>query len=53
MRRDSYDNEAHLKAKITTQTSETSFEHAMKMYKVFACASGVILTSAYIVSLMF
>lgn len=53
MRMDSYDNDAHLKAKITTHTSETNFEHAMKMYKVFACASGVIFTSAYIVSLMF
>ena len=53
MRRDSYDNEAHLKAKITTHTSEASFASAMKMYKIFACASGVVLTAAYIVSLMF
>ena len=53
MRRDSYDHNAHLKAKITTHTSDASFAHAMKMYKIFACVSGVVLTVAYIISLMF
>ncbi|MBQ4431826.1 MAG: hypothetical protein II877_10000 [Synergistaceae bacterium] len=53
MKRNSYDHDAHMKAKMTSRASEADYAHAMKMYKQFAYASGIILTAAYAISLLF
>ena len=47
MKRNSYNHNAHMKAKVATQASEADYERAMKMYKQFAYVSGLILTVAY------
>ena len=47
MKRNLYNHDAHIKAKMTAHTSEADYAHAMKMYRVFACASGIVLTVAY------
>ena len=47
MKRNSYNHNAHMKAKVATQASEADYERAMKMYKQFAYVSGLVLTVAY------
>ena len=47
MKRNSYNHDAHMQAKMTPQASEADYAHAMKMYKQFAYVSGLVLTVAY------
>ena len=47
MKRNSYNHDAHMQAKVATQASEADYERAMKMYKQFAYASALIVTAAY------
>ena len=42
MKRNLYNHDAHIKAKMTAHTSEADYAHAMN-----ACASGIVLTVAY------
>lgn len=53
MKRNSYNHDAHMKAKMTTHASEADYAHAMKMYKQFAYASGIVLTVAYALAQLF
>lgn len=48
MKRSSYNHDAHMMAKLSSRTTEADYARAMKTYKLFATASGVILTVAYV-----
>ena len=56
MKRNFYDHDTHMKAKMTTnatRASEADYARAMKIYKLFAYVSGTILTAAYAISQLF
>lgn len=53
MKRASYSHEGLTEAKVSAYSQEAAYENAMKIYKIFAQVTGVILTAAFVLSKIF
>lgn len=53
MKRTSHSSEGITKAKVSAYSQEATYENAMKVYKIFAQVTGVILTAAFVISKIF
>lgn len=48
-----YGRSARRRKELPVCQSETAYDNAMKLYKVFAYVSGAVVTVAYIISQLF
>lgn len=53
MKRTSRSLEGLTEAKVSACSQEATYESAMKVYKIFAQVTGVILTAAFVISKIF